>query len=177
MPTLQPPIGTIMAYAGPVDDNFEKTNGWAQCNGRSVPRTGTAPNGEKYSDLFNAIGSSWGGDGVNNFNLPSLEGVFLRGVDGMAGNDPDKGSRTASKPGGHAGNQVGSFQADQVVGHSHSFTGHHLEADGGSGFDGTGFKTNSNPKPGFDGPQTSDTVGGNETRPKNAYVHWIIRYK
>jgi microcystin-dependent protein len=74
------PIGSIAAYAGPIDAAFESANGWMLCDGRSLNRTDPS-----FSPLFNQIGSSWGGDGVNAFNIPDLRGLFLRGVDVGAG--------------------------------------------------------------------------------------------
>jgi microcystin-dependent protein len=141
------------------------------CDGRALNRTDA-----RFTALFNQIGSSWGGDGVNLFNIPDLRGLFLRGVDNGTGRDPDVASRTASNPGGHTGNLVGSVQPDQLRVHQHTTHGVHLEASAGHGFDGTGFKTNSGPNPAFEGDFPTSPIGGAETRPKNAYVNWIIRF-
>jgi microcystin-dependent protein len=177
-----PPIGTIVAFAGPVNAAWETANGWMLCDGRALDRT-VALNGP----LFNAIGSSWGGDGVNSFNLPDLRGQFLRGVDGGTGRDPDVTSRTASQPGGHDKGLVGSIQPDQFDQHSHGIS------DPGHAHSFTIFDNNhsGNGNPGQDfpnnGKQTGTSVsttgitvgatGGGETRPKNAYVYWIIRFQ
>lgn len=63
------PAGTIVAFAGttvPV--------GWAICDGSEVSRT-------TLTALFAAIGISFGGgDGVNTFNLPNLQGRALIGA-------------------------------------------------------------------------------------------------
>ena len=115
------PIGSIVAYAGPIDGNWEVANGWLLCDGRSLDRKkndGGRPSGP-YQPLFDALGSSWGGDGVNKFNIPDLRGRFLRGVDMGAGNDPEAGSRGPSNAGGHGGDQVGSVQLDQLGRHAH----------------------------------------------------------
>jgi microcystin-dependent protein len=167
------PIGSISAFAGPgpLDSNWENANGWLLCDGRPLDRTQSA-----YQNLFNAIGSSWGGDGVNSFNLPDLRGRFLRGVDGNT--NRDKGPRSACQPGGHAGlNEVGSVEDDSFGAHSHNVHGCHLEADGGHGFDGTGLDTNSNQSGPWQHDVTTSTTGSAETRPINASVFWIIRFK
>lgn len=39
--------------------------GWAQCNGQSMPIS-------QYDTLYTLIGTTFGGDGVNTFNLPNL---------------------------------------------------------------------------------------------------------
>ena len=166
------PIGTITAYAGPVNAAWENANGWLLCDGRSLNRTTPV-----YGALFNQIGSSWGGDGVDQFNIPDLRGYFLRGVDSGTGRDPDANARGASNTGGHAGNTVGSVQGDQFATHAHAIAGHRLEAQGGTGFFGSGLDSNSGSFPGWSGPYNTAASGGLESRPKNAYVYWIIRYQ
>ena len=42
-------------------------NGWLSCDGQSVLIS-------SYPDLFSVIGTLYGGDGVNDFNLPDLRG-------------------------------------------------------------------------------------------------------
>ncbi|MBT9332631.1 tail fiber protein [Acidipila sp. 4G-K13] len=41
--------------------------GWAFCNGQTLPIS-------EYSALFNLIGTTYGGDGINTFSLPNLQG-------------------------------------------------------------------------------------------------------
>lgn len=59
---MEPYIGTIMLFAFP-----RIPNGWAICNGALLPI------GE-YVTLFNLIGTTYGGDGVQTFALPDLRG-------------------------------------------------------------------------------------------------------
>lgn len=55
------PVGTIIDYGGTA-----APSGYLACDGTAVSRT-------TYSDLFTAIGTTWGvGDGSTTFNLPSL---------------------------------------------------------------------------------------------------------
>ena len=64
------PIGAITSYAGSV----APTN-WLICDGRAISRV-------TYSDLFNAIGTTYGsGDGNTTFNLPNLKGRVITGLD------------------------------------------------------------------------------------------------
>jgi microcystin-dependent protein len=51
-------------------------NGWAFCNGQSLAIS-------EFDTLFNLIGTTYGGDGVNTFNLPNLQGriPFHQGTD------------------------------------------------------------------------------------------------
>lgn len=93
------PTGTVIDYAGPTPPP-----GYLLCDGSEVNRSA-------LSDLFSAVGESWGeGDGVSTFRLPDLRGYFVRGADGGAGVDPEAASRFALYVGGNTGDNVGSYQ-------------------------------------------------------------------
>lgn len=63
------PTGTIISFAA---DN--PPEGYLECNGQEVSRT-------TYSQLFEVIGTKYGeGDGSTTFNVPDLQGEFLRGA-------------------------------------------------------------------------------------------------
>lgn len=151
-------VGEVIAFAGSaIPENF------LLCDGRAVSRA-------TYAALFNVIGTSHGsGDGSTTFNIPDYRGRFLRGVDGTAGNDPDKASRTAMNTGGNTGNNVGSVQADQFASHTHNYTTNATISQGSPG------SANQLYLPNTDAGATTAN-GGNETRPKNAYVNYIIRF-
>jgi len=158
---VQTPPGAVIAFAGPVIPE-----GWLLCDGRLVSRA-------TYSALYAAIGTvSGAGDGASTFNLPDYRGMFLRGVDGTAGADPDAKYRTAGAPGGLQGNAVGTLEADQFVSHTHVIQGPNqwLANSGSPGPYGI-----SN---GFTGHATAatDAAGGSETRPKNVAVNYIMKY-
>lgn len=163
---LTPP-GTVAAYAG-----TQPPEGWLVCDGRSLDK-----NDPRYKPLFDAIGTTHGGDANPGFQLPDYRGRFLRGVDLGAGRDPDAAARTAPGSGatGNQGDQVGSLQGDSLGSHAHAIQGWHLEASGGSGFDGAGFETNSNRNHPSSHDYGTRGAGGSETRPKNAAVLWIIK--
>lgn len=154
------PPGVVVAFGGTT-----APEGWLLCDGRSFLRT-------DYPRLFAAIGSAHGTADGTHFNIPDYRGRFLRGVDGTAGIEPsaDKAARTAMKTGGNTGNNVGSVQTDGFSTHNHTISSLRNNSQssqvigGGSNADflGSGVSTTS--------------VGGNETRPKNAYVNWIIKY-
>lgn len=162
------PIGSIVAWPGQANTI---PAGWMECDGRELSNS-------VYGRLFASIGTTWGGVGTTRFKIPDLRGYFLRGVSGTSNVDPDKTSRT---PVGSAPqNAAGSIQSTALQDHTHSITGHHLEASGGTGFDGSGFDANSSDV-GWKGPYPTRgvnpavPVSAAETRPKNAYVFWIIR--
>ena len=160
------PVGTVVPFAGAI-----LPEGWLLCDGSAVNRA-------LYPDLFAAIGTVWGiGNGASTFNLPDLRGQFLRGVDGSAEVDPDKNDRTAFN-GGNAGNNVGSYQADTLGMHNHSSIDYRdgtFANGGGSGMDVLGYGLLGNADIVRPINLTGDT-GGNETRPVNAYVNYIIKY-
>lgn len=152
------PVGGITMYGGAA-----APSGFLLCDGSAISRT-------TYVNLFTAIGTAYGiGDGSTTFNIPDLRGLFPRGVSGSSGNDPDASSRTATN-GGNSGNNVGSVQADQLVSHDHTWTNN--AAAGGS-------VININAQQGNNGANnvtvSTSNFGGNETRPKNVYVNFIIK--
>ncbi len=68
------PVGSIIFYAA---SSFTEPVGWLICDGRAV-------SGTQYPDLSAAIGTTYGGDGVE-FNLPNLMGGgLLYGVERYA---------------------------------------------------------------------------------------------
>jgi hypothetical protein len=162
------PPGTIVAFGGAT-----APDGWLLCDGSAISRT-------DYADLFGAIQTAFGaGDGSATFNLPDFRGRFLRGVAGTSTADPDKSSRTAMASGGNSGNAVGSVQAHAYASHRHVSGAMVNWTTYPYGYFATPSAYNSiNPVGHTDdviSPYTS-TVGGNETRPVNAYVNWIIKY-
>lgn len=174
--------GTIIPFAG---DLTKIPDGYLYCNGDAVSR-------ETYGRLYSIVLDSWGaGDGLNTFNLPDLRGRFMRGVDNGAGRDPDSGSRDFSNTGGNTGDNVGSVQGESFLSHNHGGGDHDHDIDATSGnivaTQGTGAST-SGTAAGFGGATTNNAVitktsgnvvnseGGNETRPVNAGVHFIIKF-
>ena len=176
------PTGSIIAYAG-----IKTPDGWLLCDGKT----------KKSKDLkclYEAIGTSWGnGDGSpGSFNLPDLRGLFLRGVDGDANNDPDHDTRELKFNGGNKGNIVGSYQGlatalpkksfnTDISGlHYHSqykvFHGQNLEY-GDFLYAGNQTTDQQLGTTSQDGNHSHSIISGGdkETRPQNAYVYYIIK--
>jgi microcystin-dependent protein len=166
------PPGSIMAFGG---DTSRIPAGWIYCDGSAYSR-------EQYPRLFAAIGVAWGiGDfSGQNFRVPDFRGWFLRGIDPTSTTDPNAGSRQTFDN-GNSGAQVGSYQADELRSHSHVIRSNpagviaqHPVPAAGPGFSGA--------EDGYYGPYTgyanfsADAAGGAETRPRNAGVHYIIKY-
>lgn len=185
------PVGTIIAFGG---DTLEIPDGWLLCNGKNLPK-------KDYSKLFGTIKNNWGGDGIENFKLPDLRGQFLRGVDNGALVDPDDSSRS-NENGIRAG--VGSYQNDatrkpnetfktgvESNDHTHSYQDAYFSEVKGNGGEGN-LKGNAVPADDDNSryylnrnseiqskKHTHDIESGGdkETRPKNAAVNYIIKWK
>ncbi len=159
------PVGAIIPYAG-----SSAPTGFFLCNGDQVSRS-------TYSVLYAVIGISYGdGDGSTTYHLPDMRGRFLRGVDGSAGRDPDKDNRSPSQAGGNGGNNIGSVQGYEVQGHTHTYLDMNpnskVEVDNPDTFGGTEFPYDTE----TNATRTTNSTGGNETRPVNIYVNYIIRH-
>lgn len=153
------PVGTIMAYGGDTRKNEVvgalKSQGWLPCDGGAY----TA---QDYPKLAEVIGNAFGA-----FRVPDLRGRFLRGTDQGQKRDPDSASRRAEN-GGNAGDNVGSVQDDQFKTHQHQYQAPTYVGPRNGNFSGDQW----NP-----GAAQTELAGGNETRPKNVNVNWIIKAK
>ena len=162
--------GTVSTPAGvPTGSVFTMAtstvpSGYLECNGAAVSRT-------TYSDLFTAIGTTWGsGNGSTTFNVPDLRGEFVRGWDNSRGVD--------------SGRSFASSQADSVTDHTHT-----ILADGTSGSVSSTIVTNNNNSNAFDADggfdkyvkgigtfaAGSSTTATTETRPRNIAMMYVIK--
>lgn len=111
------------------------------------------------------------GDGATTFRVPDLRGVFLRGVDGGSGHDPDAASRLG-------GDAPGSLQEDAVGEHCHLNGFSMVESGTFYGVEESGLASVKR-REGADSSSTTSpktsTVGEGDTRPKNTGVHWIFK--
>ena len=183
------PVGTIVGYTGDMSqENKDYLNqlGWLFCDGRHLSKT-------EYKELYERIGGAWGLSQTT-FDLPDLQGVFLRGVSGDSNRDPEANNRTSLHVGANEGNKVGSYQEDKFQGHKHKETSHSHKVPGVAnnkedlakgnnwGAPGKGSTETSTASCKIEEPVKLDEVNGTprygqETRPKNVYVYWIIKYR
>tara|TARA_Y100000004_G_scaffold173880_1_gene212133 strand:- start:278 stop:1381 length:1104 start_codon:yes stop_codon:yes gene_type:complete len=153
-------------------------SGYLECDGTAVSRT-------TYADLFSTIGTTWGqGDGSSTFNVPDLRGEFVRGWDNGKGTD--------------SGRSFASSQTDQNAEHNHTATttitdpGHKhttsvdnkklFPAGGGTtiSYGGAGSYpatvfTMDNNTTGITAATTTANQGGNEARPRNIAMMYVIK--
>jgi len=97
------PVGTIVAFAGKIPP---KT--WAFCDGAELDP-------KQYPNLFNVIGTTYGGDGEKSIKLPNLVSRFPLGagsVDGL----------TARNLGDIAGSETHTLSVAELPPHKHSGT-------------------------------------------------------
>lgn len=154
--TSSNPSGTILAYGGAA-----VPNGYLRCDGTAYSRTA-------YAGLFAAISTNYGvGDGSTTFNVPNLQGVFLRGA----------GSQTIGAV-TYTGT-LGASENDQFQGHEH-FSLAWANSDNSYGGAGPQYAggTNSTGKPTInmlnDGTNGTPRFG-TETQPANVSVTYIIK--
>lgn len=96
--------------------------------------------------------------------------MFLRGVDSDGTRDSEGAQRGPVRPGGNSGISVGSVQADEFKAHKHTM----------SSWTHSFNDPATNNSPAYGGAFSeikieTSTEGGYETRPKNAYVYFIIK--
>ena len=166
------PVGTILSYAGPIGNDNQPPEGFLFCNGLLYDRA-------NYPELYNVIGNYWGGEG-DIFQIPDFQGRFLRGLDTTSVVDPDSSERTNLLGDNILGKKVGSYQDDQYGQHRH-MENHPTENSqviiGDFKKRSTTTRAVSRWSNGHI-PYTGYTeyMGGEETRPKNAAVNFIIKY-
>ncbi len=135
------PAGTVIYHAA----NTAPTD-FIKANGAAVSRT-------TYSDLFAAIGTTFGvGDGSSTFNVPDLRGEFMRGWDDSRGID--------------SGRSFGSAQSDEFKSHLHGIGSGTGTTGGGNAADTVNSSTSL----------TTQSTGGSETRPRNIALLACIKY-
>lgn len=195
---LEMPPGTIVAYAGVKSKKELIELGWLPCDGSEVDCT------EKFAELCSLLGDLWGkANNIGRVKLPDLRGLFLRGTNHERNDeysDPDVGFR---KPNGRNKKDApGSLQSyataspkfnefvtgpedlkhthrhqdaffSEYIGGNQDLAGNQGPIDYDNGRLWNWQETNPNEKE----HRHVIVAGGDlETRPKNAYVEWIMKY-
>ena len=168
-------VGVISGFA-----QSSAPTGWLICDGATLNGDGTS-----YENLWNAIGTTYGGSGQSSFNLPDLRGEFLRCSDQGRGAD--------------SGRAHGSTQGDTVKQSWYGYTNfqsHYHTGGWGSGYKnwqikhsgypdnyGAAETTNAFVAPWY---QIGQGIGYNnmrlnvgdasETKPRNLAVQFCIKY-
>lgn len=143
--------------------------GWLECNGSEINRL-------SYPLLFAVIGTTFGsGNGSTTFNLPESRGLFPRGWNHSSTRsspykDLDASSRIAAATGGLTGDNIGTLQSDDYKAHTHTYE----RPAGSTTVSGVGSVSVATPRSSTN-TGTSPSSGGNETRPVNFSIMFIIK--
>jgi len=140
--------------------------GFFECNGATITTNGV------NSNLFHVIGWTFGppGGATNVYTLPDLRGCFVRGWNHGRSTglyDPDAAART-DRGDGTGGDVIGSKQEDGNKSHTHQITLNHASPSGIFPCSSTYTLLQQG--------LTTTASGGNESRPNNIQLMYIIRY-
>lgn len=108
---LKTPAGVVSIYAGAA-----APDGYLLCNGAAVSRT-------TYSDLFAAIGTTYGvGDGATTFNIPDFRGRVAIGVSETYARGSTGGSATVTLTTNELPAHTHTGTTDEDGSHTHNIT-------------------------------------------------------
>ncbi len=152
------PVGAIIKWASDIIPP-----GFVELDGSTLDKT-------EYSALYAFLqdGGAGGiyGEDTDVFTLPDYRGRFVRGWDHGATNDPDAATRS-DRGDTTDGDHVGTVEDDDIRSHQHSYINN--EAD-----DNISRFVNASILWG-DEDGDSDNAGGDESRPKNKYLRYLIK--
>jgi microcystin-dependent protein len=168
------PAGSVVAFAGEIGADVGphvidiERWGWMVCDGRQLQIA-------MYPELFAVLGFRYvhQGDPQDMFRIPDYRGYFLRGVSGDSVADPD--ARIRVSPSQVKSSEVGSIQQHALQNHEHFFQ-QVSHPTGGTGPAVAGLATEQGKTTGLQFPDGEDHSSPYETRPKNMYIYYIIRY-
>jgi microcystin-dependent protein len=170
------PVGGIIAFSGGGSPGAE----YLLCDGKQL-----SAKDRSNRDIYDAIGTSNGGDGIQYFNLPDYRGRFLRSVSGPTDRDPDKDTRSAPQDdgkgriSGNTGHAVGSIQGFATgvpTGTDFTTTLSHVPTDDNK-IDNIAGRSTSRNNGGSVAVNLASGGGDSETRPVNVYIDWYIRIR
>ncbi|GIH02782.1 hypothetical protein Rhe02_08490 [Rhizocola hellebori] len=177
------PVGSIVAFAGGLDEPWLESQGWLYCDGTVLEQA-------QYAALYSVIGGNYGaGDGT--FFLPDLRGRFTRGADLGAGRDPYAQTRGACQNGGQSGDSPGSLQGSHTAVPANPFlpfdADDHLHIVPHVPYSAIGLAaagshyalwSDSSAQTDTAADHTHNVTGGDdESRPVNKYVYFLIKFE
>tara|TARA_A100001391_G_scaffold205110_1_gene203558 strand:+ start:110 stop:1480 length:1371 start_codon:yes stop_codon:yes gene_type:complete len=132
------PSGTVVPFAG-----SSAPTGYLLAQGQAVSRS-------TYSDLFSAIGTTYGtGDGSSTFNLPDLRGRVVAGKDDMGGSSANRltdqtGGLNGDTLGDTGGSETHTLTEAQLAAHTHGAGSYTAALTSGSNSSQGGFGNQGN---------------------------------
>jgi microcystin-dependent protein len=146
--------------------------GWALCNGQTMPIN-------QFQALFALLGTTFGGNGINNFLLPNLQGNVVVG----AGSGPGLSPYNVGQIGGEAGHTL---TLPETPLHNHpvravSAAGTATAPSAGSGFapDGSAHPTKTYDSTAAAGPAMAATLiqnGGSSQAHENRMPYLVVNF-
>lgn len=174
----EPPVGTVVPYAGRLDAGALQIGSWCYCDGSALSKS-------VYPELYLAIGETYGlAPNEDDFLLPDYRGLFHRGLDTAdpPGTPRDPGISGRKSAAGEQDAGVGSLQEDQFEEHEHQYTPNpDLDvplSPEGSPIAEIAMATEATTTAvvcASDTSEDSEQCFGPETRPKNIYVYYLIK--
>lgn len=153
------PAGSVMIWAGTT-----VPTGYLLCDGSAVSRT-------TYSDLFSAIGTTYGvGDGSSTFNLPNFNGRYLKGFGANTDSVGTYGTQTLPNITGYmqrvsAGTVTGNFSG--AFSETANWTNNNLSSTGIPNYIQEVF---------FDASKSNSVYGNYNVNPYNVIMMVCIKY-
>jgi microcystin-dependent protein len=160
------PTGAIVPYAA-----NSAPSGWVICDGSLYGRTALDPSPQV--NLFGVIGITYGaGDGLTNFAVPDLRGMFVRGFDNGRGFDPLRVFGTDQTFAVESHNHSGTT-GNQSVGHTHAFSGTTTDRSAGHthGYIRSSFVANAQAPIGGNNTVARSEFGTNTDGESNGHTH------
>lgn len=186
--TTGAPIGSVIAFAGqigspPVNPSesdqsistvITENTRWMLCDGSTLTIA-------EFGPLYIVIGTQYntGKEAAGQFSIPDYRGYFLRMTDLGSGNDPDTSGRVL--PNGTTSSEVGSIQQDALQTHEHSYSQPKIAAIPAGTASANAVTTTPDaltgtPTDNLDNPPGNVRISSFETRAKNVYVNYLIKY-
>lgn len=165
------PVGTMMMFAGSTPPE-----GWVFCTGQALNATANPA----YAALWAAIGTTWGGTDITNFNVPDMRGVTPIGAGaGINDNTITRSGVTAGlqlRPEGtRVGSETHTLTVAQLPAHTHSYTDRYVNQRYSGDRFGGAFNAANTPT---DTARTTGSTGGNGAHNNvqpSTYLNFIIK--
>ena len=110
------PSGSIVDYGG-----ASEPSGWVFCDGSAFNGTSDAT----FADLFSAIGNTFGGSDITDFQVPDFRGRVTIGKDNLGGSSADRMAHAnADTLGGASGTETHALSSGELAAHTHTGPSH-----------------------------------------------------
>jgi len=110
------PSGSVIDYGG-----ASEPSGWVFCDGSAFNGTSDT----SFADLFSAIGNTFGGSDITDFQVPDFRGRVTIGKDNLGGSSADRITASAADTlGGSGGVYTHALSSGELASHTHTGPSH-----------------------------------------------------